>query len=432
MKKIYFILFVLALFFVCSCQNGDLAVDPEPEKMGDTELSETQAKAVLMSFIKDLEKNNPQTRGQGIVIKSVNKEYTQDIATRAGNSPKIAIYNMELQCGNESNFAIVLGDTRRPLVMAYARGEYSKINTSENDGLKEYVNTIPQMARMLLADTIIYPDQNDHYTGFGESPAPDYSWGGDYFNSWTDEYGTAHDAVFLHEDILWTQSAPYNGKLEYANLYERIPVGCANLAIAQILAYYRYPAKYNWDIITDGITLSNEDTEEKAEAVTSLIKDIFDATQSYYNTTTHETATSMDNAYLALQTFGYCFSAYGYWDLNAIKASLDRSHPIMMSSQTKSVPPTFKAKGHAYVVRGYWKFLLTNMNSQDYAMSLAINWGWGGFGDGWYMVQYESMDINSIGLWPITLDNQGNIQANDNYGNYFQYFLDLRPDYMPE
>lgn len=295
--------------------------------------------------------------------------------------------------------------------------------------MQSYLANIPVVVDAMIAqyNSITFPDFQNKYTGFYsdiEHSAPDYT------HSWTDADGTEQELHFLHENVIWQQDAPYSDALPYCvSRQQHYLVGCTALALANIMAYKQYPSRYNWNLITDGLTLSSSDSQEKKDAITGLLKDLFEITKTKYDSVKNVSLASGDNAYMGIVKMGYCCDAYGYWNLNEIGKSIKRNHPVWMGGTCKNESVQH---AHAFVIRGWWKFKLPTQSASEYGVSLGVSWGNEyGFGDGWYLVQYEGLDIQSLGLAPLLLDNEGHVYAKHDYKYNLLYLLNLRPNEQP-
>ena len=227
-------------------------------------------------------------------------------------------------------------------------------------------------------------------------------------------------------NIEHNQSEPYNNICPLKD-GERTVTGCAATAAAQIMTYYKYPAKgtgevsytweknnnqtlsadlsqstYNWDNILDKYethweydndgnnpTEIEDYTEEQAEAVAQLLKDVGYASEMEYGTSDDGGSGTSDQKVAAamVNNFSYdkslhrsCFNASSddgegwNWQpeedvMDEIYAELQAGRPIFFAGQD----PAPKAGGHAFVCDG--------IQSDG---KLHINWGWDGYCNAYY------------------------------------------------
>ncbi len=191
-------------------------------------------------------------------------------------------------------------------------------------------------------------------------------------------------------------------KWEQANGYNQyIPgygdVGCAAVAIGQIMKYHRYPSSYNWDEMSD-----NNPTSTTA----AFLYDVGKKIGIPYGT--GPSGTYIENVEAALKAhFGYSDATVCSYDKNTIVSDLDRKRPVYIRGVDVSIPTA-----HAWVCDGYYHVKETldlkvmaledcpssyepdrfqnpcNFNILKYfdAFHYHMNWGWGGKNDGYFML----------------------------------------------
>ncbi len=192
----------------------------------------------------------------------------------------------------------------------------------------------------------------------------------------------------------WNQRAPYNNQCpEYEG--ERSVTGCVATAMAQVMYYWRFPSKtpavgayttrthkiylhslpskpLDWDSMLD--IYSGDYTEQQADAVALLMRYCGQSSQMDYSPT--GSGTYVHNQLQGMRAFGYSYDAsmldfadYSVNDWDALmQQDLLDGRPILYSGADPL------AGGHAFVLDGY------------YDGKYHINWGWGGTGDGYFML----------------------------------------------
>lgn len=203
---------------------------------------------------------------------------------------------------------------------------------------------------------------------------------------------TATRAAFTGEKLLktaeWNQMAPFN---KYTpNNYV---TGCVATAGAIVMKHHGYPAKgvgnhsYNWN--GQKLTANFEhdydwanmptkytgDNDEAFEGVARLMADLGVAVEMQY--AKGGSGATMEDLVTALQKyFGYSKYARllaiadlgaGVWN-GRLRAEIDANRPILYSAVDSNVG------GHSFVIDGY----------KD--ESFSVNWGWGGYCDGFYRI----------------------------------------------
>ena len=203
---------------------------------------------------------------------------------------------------------------------------------------------------------------------------------------------TATRAAFTGEKLLntakWNQNDPFNKYTQ--NGY---PTGCVATAGAIVMKYHGYPAKgtgshsYTWNGQTRSASFEHtydwanmpakyDGTNDAAfDGVARLMSDLGVAVEMQY--AKGGSGATMEDLVTALQKyFGYSKYARllaiadlgaGVWN-DRLRAEIDANRPILYSAVDSNVG------GHSFVIDGY----------KD--ESFSVNWGWGGYCDGFYRI----------------------------------------------
>lgn len=203
---------------------------------------------------------------------------------------------------------------------------------------------------------------------------------------------TTTRAAFTGEKLLntakWNQSNPFNKYTPY-----KYPVGCVATAGAIVMKHHGYPAKgigshtytwkeqdltanfehdYDWANMPTKYTVGND---EAFDGVARLMSDLGVAVEMQY--AKGGSGATMEDLVTALQKyFGYSKYArlLAIADLGAevwngrLRAEIDADRPILYSAVDSN------KGGHSFVIDGY----------KD--ESFSVNWGWGGYCDGFYRI----------------------------------------------
>ncbi len=192
----------------------------------------------------------------------------------------------------------------------------------------------------------------------------------------------------------WNQDHPYN-LLAPSYGGAQCYTGCTITATAIIMKYHQYPEsgpsyytdryhifvpsitlghKYNWNNMLDSYS-NVQYTQEQANSVAQLMAEIGTAVQADYGT--DGTGASTDAVVTSLiKYYNYDKSALNHmreyyntsdW-IEMIKAELNNNRPVLYSGFNEEA-------GHAFVLDGY--------TTENY---FSINWGWGGYCDGYFML----------------------------------------------
>ncbi len=217
---------------------------------------------------------------------------------------------------------------------------------------------------------------------------------------------SSEDGSYLLGDIAWTQEAPMNNlcpKYGFEGYNYPTYAGCAPIAIAQIMRYYKHPAKgkgsvaystdsyflnvqtdmgahsYDWNHILANY-LYTEPTETDRQAVAQFVYDVAAACHTDFGP--GGSSTEDCNAAKALKyNFGYDASlqlldhanySTGEW-ASIIAAEIDARRPVYVSGV--NIGGGSQTQGHAFVVDGY--------DSRGY---FHVNWGWNGKSNGYFLL----------------------------------------------
>ena len=192
----------------------------------------------------------------------------------------------------------------------------------------------------------------------------------------------------------WNQSRPYNNLCPSLD-GKRCITGCVATAMAQVMKYWKWPKhgygsvtydddgcgqtlstnlsahNYDWENMLD--SYSGSYTEEEANAVATLMRDCGYAVQMNY---TPEASGACVFAETMQQYFHYSPAAKdryaGDYSEDAwhefIRQDLLAGRPVLYSGQSSK-------EGHEFILDGF--------DDEDY---YHVNWGWGGYMDGWFML----------------------------------------------
>ena len=185
----------------------------------------------------------------------------------------------------------------------------------------------------------------------------------------------------------WTQENGYNMAFTNPNTGLLAPAGCATIAAGQIMRYYEYPEKYDWDAMP-----LNYATKTTSEFLRDLA---LTASQSFY----------LDNSGISPQNIHSAFQKFGY------NVKLDSLSNEIVYQNLKNRKPVYLRGsmagtylGHAWIASGYKKelyhykkelFILTWPRQYDGVLTYDVdsffgsdyvyyNWGYNDGYDGFY------------------------------------------------
>lgn len=253
----------------------------------------------------------------------------------------------------------------------------------------------------------------------GEEPAPGLLWWMQTMNATLQRHlstgepltttlpsGDQQQSVGQLVSCHWAQSSPYNNNLpSTGSSWTRYVTGCVATAMAQVMYYHKYPTSgtgshsytsttnsgssqtvsadfsavtYDYDNMLDYYS-SYAYTDRQADAVATLMFHCGVSVNMQYNTSGDggSGAQLYDAAYALRQYFGYNQLLRFLWRefmpeeewMDIIYTELSDGCPLLAGGVTDA------GYGHAFVFDGY-----------DEEGRVHVNWGWGGYGDGFFEV----------------------------------------------
>lgn len=278
--------------------------------------------------------------------------------------------------GEDKGFTIVSGDDRMPEVVGYsAQGTYDPDHLPANyvDFMKAYQETVEALLK------------GDAQVSGGLAEARQWR---------AERAGTAAVAPLLG-GIKWNQTEPYNNRCPLYDETNRSVTGCVATAMAQVMMYHQYPKElkstieayttkskgikipainsgetYDWDNMLPDYSKTDYSSAQ-ADAVAKLMYHCGAAVEMDYGPSSGANVTP---AILATY-FGYdadlmqdltrtCFTLQQWMTL--VDNELKAKRPILYSGQSSD-------GGHEFVCDG-----------SDGKGLYHINWGWGGYQDGYF------------------------------------------------
>lgn len=313
--------------------------------------------------------------------------------------------------GENKGFAIVSGDDDMPEIVGYAdHGTYDANNMPAAMAafLKDYSTTI-EAAKQGNASAI---------KNIAEAKA---------LRANNTRATTAVSPLL--GDIKWNQSEPYNNMCPKYDGTNLSATGCVATAMAQVMMYWKYPnelkadinkyetythklpvagelngQKYDWDNMLPTYT-NNNYTQTQADAVAKLMLHCGKAVEMDYG---EESGAIVTPGRLA-KYFGYdsdlmldlmrsCFTLAEWTAI--IDKELQAKRPILYSGRTTN-------GGHQFVCDG-----------SDGNGLYHINWGWGGYQDGYFDITILNPGQGGIGAGNVT----------DGYNRGCDMIIGIQPD----
>lgn len=312
--------------------------------------------------------------------------------------------------GEDKGFTIVSGDDRMPEVVGYsAQGTYDPDHLPANyvGFMKAYQETVEALLK------------GDAQVSGGLAEA----------RQWRAERAGSAAVAPLLDGIKWDQREPYNNMCPLYEGTNRSVTGCVATAMAQVMMYYQYPKKlkstiesyntqtygiqipeissgatYDWDNMLPDYSKSDYNSAQ-ADAVAKLMYHCGAAVKMDYDPSSRANVTPT----ILATYFGYdadlmqdltrtVFTLQQWMTL--IDNELKAKRPILYSGQSSD-------EGHEFVCDG-----------SDGKGLYHINWGWGGYQDGYF----------DLTILQPTKGGAGSGSAVDGYNRNCSMIIGIAPD----
>ncbi len=298
---------------------------------------------------------------------------------------------------NSKGFTIVSGDDRLPEIVGYSsQGSYDENNLPEGfvSFMEAYQNLYNKVnlgdAEVLknLAEIKAWRNKENASAASTSAVAP------------------------LLGNIEWDQTSPYNNMCPKYDSVHVAATGCVATAMAQVMAYYKYPKQlkadipgyvnrwngipmeiptitqeegiYDWDNMLPKYNKEANATQQQKDAVAKLMYHCGAAVQMNYGP---ESAASVSASKLA-KYFGY--DADLMMDLNRSTFTLDKWMQIIDTELAAGRPVLYSGQasdgGHQFICDG-----------KDGEGLYHINWGWSGSQNGYFDLSLLNPEKGSTG-----------------------------------
>ena len=312
--------------------------------------------------------------------------------------------------GEDKGFTIVSGDDRMPEVVGYsAQGTYDPDHLPANyvGFMKAYQETVEALLK------------GDAQVSGGLAEA----------RQWRAERAGSAAVAPLLDGIKWDQREPYNNMCPLYDGTNRSVTGCVATAMAQVMMYYQYPKKlkstiesyntqtygiqipeissgatYDWDNMLPDYSKSDYNSAQ-ADAVAKLMYHCGAAVKMDYgplsgaNVTPAILATYFGYDADLMQDLTRTVFTLQQW-MTLIDNELKAKRPILYSGQASD-------GGHEFVCDG-----------SDGKGLYHINWGWGGYQDGYF----------DLTILQPTKGGAGSGSAVDGYNRNCSMIIGIAPD----
>lgn len=331
-------------------------------------------------------------------------------------STSVEAYYYVFNNNGDNGFTIVSGDDLMPEIVGYSdKGTFSEENMPDN--LKAFLKAYCATLEKVVAGNKTATDNVKELA--------------------VRRAGETEATVIVEpllQAITWNQGEPYNNECPLYDGKNRAVTGCVATAMAQIMAYHKYPdalqkdiptyisqgaagdiniegveaagRTYDWAHMRDEYDENFSDIE--AAAVARLMSDVGRSVNMTYGS--ESGAITIAPAFALPEYFGYDPDLIQYiqraqvslakW-IEIIKHELNEARPVYYGGLSEG-------GGHAFVCDGY-----------DSADFFHINWGWGGYCNGNFDISVLNPNSNS---------GAGASSTTDGYDMGMVVVVGIRPD----
>lgn len=335
-------------FVVLSCTDSDeIAVPDNVQPVNTHYVTYEDALQKAIAFLSD---DQPQTRSGSFKVKE-HHEYTANrgfsALTRSYDylTDSIDVRFHVINFENNAGFALVSADDRTTPIYAYStKGNMNLEEGIENSGLSDFMNGAIEHYIYEVGTASVngpFPFIPDPLDNDSMLLYPITYFNGQYCYTQYSENTQTVPALLTTE---WNQCSPYNYFCPYIGnpnpgYEERAATGCVTIAMAQIMAYHRFPLFWNWDSILTSPSYNPGIHNNTTDSVALYILDIAIAADVEWGINTFSNINKARNAFYNL---GYYTSSPQSFDRNNIINSLILQLPVYCQGSE-----------HAWVIDGY-------------------------------------------------------------------------------
>ncbi len=302
--------------------------------------------------------------GEGETTRSVERkvesvEYYSRPGTRAlGGDTLLYLVNY----ADDAGFALLSADSRlRPIYAISDEGSMSFSDTTYNKGLALF-------ARGVEAELASLPSIQLPIDSLPEGPI---------INPEGTVTLTSQKSPMLgYHQSRWYQRNPYNIYC-FTNDGRQAVVGCAAIAVGQIMSYYQHPTSYagymfDWEGMNAGTNLEN---------IARLVQLLGNADNLRMNYGVSSSGAAPSRIAPTFNNMGYENPGYlAPFNENAVKTNLVENGPVFVGGYNSE-------EGHAWVIDGYKQYIYLNLGTgfktYDDVLFHCV-WGWGESSNGYF------------------------------------------------
>lgn len=314
----------------------------------------------------------------------------------------------------DRGFVIVSADKRTVPVLAYSEVGSFDLDSAPN-GVKDWISFAKDQVKKIKL------------SGKKSSKVIDKIWtryleNGSFMSNARVASGCPPNEYFSRGPLIathWNQGAGYNYYCPDRSMCAcgKATVGCAAVAVGQIMSFWRFPNQgrhesFNWNTMLNDDQVSNSCTifNEGDRLVARLLNDIGEwANSHYYNNPANcNTYTWSDNLDEAFQGAGYSNGGQlinFYDNLESLRGLLRSGYPFILVGTTCD---TCLGDAHMWVCDGYESAMYYEeedsggkapiCNGYGYEL-FHVNWGYSGSYDGWFSAHNFTNQNGTYNKW---------------------------------
>ena len=197
--------------------------------------------------------------------------------------------------------------------------------------------------------------------------------------------------------IAWGQGFPYNENCPLvptsfgSTTWVHAVTGCVATAMAQVMYYWKWPNRFNWPSMTNGMNSQGGFYSSNADLAWLMQSCGDDVGMSYGANGSSANSANVPGA--LRNNFGYASATYGNYQpgsFQTVKDNLTYGWPVLLGGYRSQILGTFPDEGHLWVCDGY---LASQCDGYSY-LSFHMNWGWNGQGTGWFNYNNWTVTVN--------------------------------------
>lgn len=393
MNKLKLFGFLFGILLLAGCSQEDLPTMPDK--------TQSSTRVSLQQALKNADRVFANLSGGTRTVRRVKDVQTLGSGVTRSNSSDTLYYVVNYE--NEGGFAVLGADTR--LDKVYAIGEEGNLDMNDtitNPGLSIFFSNLPPK-----------PYQPVDTTSKELIPFP-----GEGYGPWDESYKVG---PYLPAAVgKWDQISPYNFFCpRKTSGRENCKVGCAALASAQIMAYYKWPQSYNGTSFNwEEMTSWNWDINGSYDLPTLLFELGKPGNLNIKYGDDESSAYISRDAIRTFQNFGYSVSGkFEKYNLSKLVDKIQHEKkPVIMVGYKPGIP-----YGHGWVCDGYYCDMYSYIDpitgqrrSHGDGYLFHMIWGKGGKANGYFNISdtlsvyhnYRESDDYPNSLWNEDMENE--------------------------